>query len=284
MVILYLLWWYHALGCSIIGSAGFDVKLSAPSFAAVGGSALLKCDYTVPADMLHKVEWLKNSTKFFQYVKERKPPFRNFTLTGATIDWTESSERQVMLRDLDLDATGLYSCEVSTDTPIFTKSSDYHEITVMEGQKEAPRITFGKLVYTVGEKLHVNCSSGPTKPQPHLTWLINGKQAEPNLVRNYKGHTAELRIKIKKEHLRVLHLTCLSTIPAYMGDDWKDMRIYADHRSYSVSVHVLPNTSLTEPEIRVSSSGPMMSCSSAVIGGPSAFPLLFLLIFSTASN
>lgn len=36
-----------------------------------------------------------------------------------------------MLRDLDFEASGQYACEVSTETPIYTKPSEDLELTVM---------------------------------------------------------------------------------------------------------------------------------------------------------
>ncbi|CAB0013856.1 unnamed protein product, partial [Nesidiocoris tenuis] len=53
-----------------------------------------------------------------------------------SLQWNSSNEKQVMLKELDFDASGLYSCEVSTDTPIYTKPSDDLELTVMQ----APRV------------------------------------------------------------------------------------------------------------------------------------------------
>lgn len=50
---------------------------------------------------------------------------------GCLFQWVHSNERQVMLKDLDFDASGLYSCEVSTETPIFTKPSDDQELIIM---------------------------------------------------------------------------------------------------------------------------------------------------------
>jgi hypothetical protein len=64
----------------------FIVELRLPRYVMVGGSALLQCDYNVPMDQLHRVEWLRNSKKFFQFVKGRTPPFRNFSIPGAELD------------------------------------------------------------------------------------------------------------------------------------------------------------------------------------------------------
>ena len=47
------------------------------------------------------------------------------------LQWNESSERQILLRNMDFEASGIYSCVVSIQTPIFTKPSNDHELTVI---------------------------------------------------------------------------------------------------------------------------------------------------------
>lgn len=37
--------------------------------------------------------------------------------------WENSNETQVTLKDVQFDLSGQFYCEVSTDTPIFTKAS-----------------------------------------------------------------------------------------------------------------------------------------------------------------
>jgi len=49
----------------------------------------------------------------------------------VTLQWNESSERQILLRNMDFEASGIYGCEVSTQTPIYTKLSNDHELTVI---------------------------------------------------------------------------------------------------------------------------------------------------------
>lgn len=62
------------------------VELRAPRYVSFGNSALLKCDYDVKEDDLHKVEWFHNQMKVWQYVKGRTPPFRNYSIVGSVID------------------------------------------------------------------------------------------------------------------------------------------------------------------------------------------------------
>jgi hypothetical protein len=52
----------------------------------VGDSALLQCDYSVSIEHLHRVDWLRNGKKIFQFVQGRNPPFRNFSIPGAELD------------------------------------------------------------------------------------------------------------------------------------------------------------------------------------------------------
>jgi hypothetical protein len=64
----------------------FTVELRLPRYVILGGSAVLLCEYSVENDQLHRVEWLRNRNKLFQYVKGRTPPFRNYSIPGAELD------------------------------------------------------------------------------------------------------------------------------------------------------------------------------------------------------
>ena len=64
----------------------FSVELKLPRYVLVGGSAILQCEYNVRMDQLHRVEWLRNAKKVFQFVNGRTPPFRNYSIPGAEID------------------------------------------------------------------------------------------------------------------------------------------------------------------------------------------------------
>ncbi|KAJ9585443.1 hypothetical protein L9F63_002751, partial [Diploptera punctata] len=85
-----------------------------------------------------------------------------------------------MLRNLEFQASGFYSCEVSTETPIYTKPSNDQELTVVQSQRNAPQLLTAKPAYKVGETLEANCTSSPARPTAHVTWLVNGKPARVN--------------------------------------------------------------------------------------------------------
>jgi hypothetical protein len=64
----------------------FTVELKVPRYVMLGGSALLQCEYNVLLDEVHRVEWVRNRNKIFQFVNGRTPPFRNFSIPGAELD------------------------------------------------------------------------------------------------------------------------------------------------------------------------------------------------------
>ncbi|XP_046388912.1 uncharacterized protein LOC124157890 [Ischnura elegans] len=170
------------------GAWGIHVKLHAPPYVVRGGSVDLRCNHSVDRALLHKVEWLKDGgRKLFQFVRGRNPPFRNFSIPGATLDWSRSNEHQIRLVGLELEASGVYSCEVSMETPIYTKPSNDEVITVIQRQAQDPEVWGRKPSYVVGESLEVNCTSSPSHPPAHITWLVNGRQVSEKSLRWYTG-------------------------------------------------------------------------------------------------
>ncbi|KAG8319515.1 hypothetical protein J6590_090433 [Homalodisca vitripennis] len=184
-----------------------------------------------------------------------------------------SDRHQVLLTNLHFDASGIYTCEVSTEKPIiYTKPSEELEITVIRtdihsadldivtgNQLENPRITFRKPEYTVGDWLQVNCTSASARPTPYVTWLLNGKKAgqvfpiahrksphhqvDESLIRSFNEQqpssvTAQLTLQLTEEHVDSLELTCLATIPKFLGNSIHPSE-YADHKSESVTVDVV---------------------------------------------
>lgn len=68
------------------GIDGFDVVLKVPRYMPVHHSVVLKCDYDLPLDNVYQVEWSRRGRRFFQFIKNRNPPYINQTIPGATLD------------------------------------------------------------------------------------------------------------------------------------------------------------------------------------------------------
>ncbi|CAH1376764.1 uncharacterized protein [Tenebrio molitor] len=248
------------------------LELIMPRYAIIGGDVILKCEHSVPPEQLYKVEWQKGGKKIFQYIKGRKPPFRYFPTSGADLNKTNSTEKQLHLSKLDFSASGSYSCMVSMETPIFTKDSKSKDLTVIAPQDEDPTITFNKSTYEIGEVLEANCTTAPARPPPHITWLINGEKTPDGLTKSFSngivhGHgyydqTAssikQLSIEVSELHVGEdgeLRLTCVATIPGYVNQN----EVFADERKTSVIIAI----EMTEvPAEAISNNNVSSSCNS----------------------
>ncbi|KAI8422488.1 hypothetical protein MSG28_006307 [Choristoneura fumiferana] len=96
-----------------------------------------------------------------------------------------ATENSITIENLDPSASGLYWCEVSLETPIFTAASPPHQLTVVYAQKHPPIITFGKPDAVVGGLLRANCTSAPAAPAPRLTWYIDNEKVDEESVRYF---------------------------------------------------------------------------------------------------
>ncbi|XP_057660601.1 uncharacterized protein LOC130896470 [Diorhabda carinulata] len=224
------------------------LELLMPRYAIKGGDVILRCNHSVPPEQLYKVEWRKSDNKIFQYIKGRKPPFRYFSIPGAELAKTNTSDKQIQLSKLDFSASGSYSCVVSMDTPIFTKDSEMKDLTIIEPQNYDPKITFNKNTYEIGEILEANCTTAPSRPPPHITWLINNEKVPDKLTKSYSngmihgyGYFDQKAVSIKQLSIEVsdlhvgddgqLTLTCMSTIPGYVNslENYADLRTAIAH-------------------------------------------------------
>ncbi|XP_017845189.1 uncharacterized protein LOC108601774 [Drosophila busckii] len=171
----------------INGQSDVEVKLVVPRWVERGNSATFECRHNVIKEILFKVTWLKvDKGKFFEFINGRNPPFRNSSIEGAEIDWDKSNETQVTLKNVQFDLTGQFFCEVSTDTPIYTKASADELMNVYLPQTGPPTIKFRKRTpFAMGEKLFALCNTTRGRPAPHITWLINGKKVEEKYVRTH---------------------------------------------------------------------------------------------------
>ncbi|XP_058063247.1 uncharacterized protein LOC131213255 [Anopheles bellator] len=188
------------------GQSTVNVQLVVKKYVERGSAVALYCENDVLPDILYKVTFLKEESKIFEYIKGRSPPYRNYSIPGAEIDWKKVTPSTLTLKNVDYDASGSYYCEVSTDTPIFTKASNDEMLHVMLPQKGPPTIEFAKKQLYYGDTLIANCTTSRARPQPHITWLINGKQVEDVHIRPLH-HTSKNshRSKLSQPSSAVLH-------------------------------------------------------------------------------
>ncbi|XP_033212647.1 uncharacterized protein LOC117170177 isoform X2 [Belonocnema kinseyi] len=218
------------------------VQLDAPHYVKLHTDVNLTCNHNVSDSNLRKVEFLRDNTKILQYIRDRSPPFR---ISVHNLEYTPDG-KTITLKKVGFPASGLYSCEVSTVSPIYEEESPRVKMEVIVPQTEDPVINVDKSIYLMGEYLNANCSSSPAHPAPHLTWLINEKEVDLQYV-NYNPHqrhkdlmssSVQLKIKLSELHSSEngqLEIRCDGTIP-----DYHQHKHYADVRSKTVTVQVMP--------------------------------------------
>lgn len=207
--------------CSSLEMISVDV----PRYPAVRGRALLVCNYDLGKDRLYSVKWYKDQNEFYRFVPKDNPPSQVFNVPWISVDKHQSNNRVVALRDLTLGATGVYTCEASSEAPRFKTISGAGSMQVLDLPDSRPLITGANLRgYRVEDWLDVNCTSPKSKPPALLKWYINNEKVDPSYVSAIPPmtepgglYTARLRLrfKLKRQHFIQGHVSIKCTAMIY---------------------------------------------------------------------
>ena len=95
-----------------------------PPHAVKGNPVVMRCNYDMQGDNLYSVKWYYNQKEFYRYIPSDNPKVTIFDNNpGVTVNAKASTEREVVLDNVDFDTSGLYRCEVSGDAPMFLTDS-----------------------------------------------------------------------------------------------------------------------------------------------------------------
>ncbi|XP_059482460.1 V-set and immunoglobulin domain-containing protein 1-like isoform X2 [Neocloeon triangulifer] len=229
--------------------------LRVPSQKLRSSDVTLKCFYDLQNGTLYSVQWYKDNSVFYRFVPADTPSGQMFPLPGVTVDLKGSNDNQVILRLLDLDSSGTYRCEVSSEAPEFLTEVAEAHMNVMALPKDPPKITGLRQKYNEGDPINLNCTSAPSKPLAVLYWFINGNQIIPTgkdskdgpFLTQYRSVTDEegleyvtlgLRLAAKKKFfnnlLHTMKIRCTSSMGVLM---W--------HVDLSTHIHAVSAASLT---------------------------------------
>ncbi|GBP74623.1 hypothetical protein EVAR_98490_1 [Eumeta japonica] len=154
----------------------------------------------------------------------------------------KASPTSIILDRMDFTASGAYACEVALETPLYSKVSKVHEITVIMPQKHAPKIKIKNRRIWSRDTLEAVCHSAPAHPAPHLTWFINNTKVDerfttPHGISKARHHhgvtlaTSNCSLHYPLGLLRLLpnqtlELSCVATIPSYVtiSEDFADVQ------------------------------------------------------------
>ncbi|XP_012534635.1 cell adhesion molecule 2 [Monomorium pharaonis] len=198
-------------------------SLQIPEHVVVNETVRMQCNFNLDKAPLYSVKWYKDGHEFYRYTPRDAPMVLTFPVPGVNVNRDESTESSVVLNNVNVTSSGRYRCEVSGEAPAFETVSDHGDMTVVVLPNEGPQITGGRSKYQVGDVVHMNCTSAPSKPPALLSWFINDEPADtnyligPTVVNEGNGlETARLGLKFRvaNKHFRQgdMKLKCLATI------------------------------------------------------------------------
>ncbi|XP_037883986.1 uncharacterized protein LOC119634113 [Glossina fuscipes] len=204
------------------------IEVRIPSYVVKDSMAQLECLYDLDGEALYSVKWYKDGNEFYRYVPKDIPPAQTFHLPGITVDVHSSNDAVIILREVNLQTSGRFRCEISGEAPYFQTITQYGDMVVVALPDQGPpKITGGRLRYQIGDWVHVNCTSGRSKPPVQLSWFVNGQAAEPQALRKYKTiisgrddfetSVLGLQFRVARHHFRNgdMKLKCVASLSTF---------------------------------------------------------------------
>ena len=168
-------------------------SLEVPEAAIAGHSVHLTCDYDLEGQRLHQVKWYKGTQEFYRYSPSTRERAQVFPVENLLIDFHNSDERTVVLKELHVDMMGRYTCEVSTDGNSETVKAAA-DMIVVAIPRSGPHMQGYKADVSLGDELQLNCTSLYSKPAANLQFFINNE-----VVSNKSGWAHLRRYTITNE-------------------------------------------------------------------------------------
>ncbi|XP_068213885.1 uncharacterized protein [Palaemon carinicauda] len=169
--------------CSTALGDGIRItSLEVPETVDMGEDATLKCCYDLASHDLYSVKWYRDDEEFFRYMPSESPPMATQELNGVSVSKDQSNGDMIVLKNVELNSSGRYKCEVISDAPEFHTADKSAEMMVVVVPEEKPLIHGTQHEYHIGDFARLTCTSARSLPPAQLTWQINGKQAPPEYL------------------------------------------------------------------------------------------------------
>ncbi|PBC32981.1 hypothetical protein APICC_08800 [Apis cerana cerana] len=143
-----------------------EVRIQIPTAVKKGDSAILNCWYDTEGDPLYTVKWYKGGREFYRYAPNEIPIFKTFPIGNLTVKKSESNATQVALTNLELDAAGVYSCEVSADAPSFQTACVQDTMNIVAEEN------------LTDERTGAACKKNPLKPHVRTYSPLDTNESE----------------------------------------------------------------------------------------------------------
>lgn len=189
-----------------------------PSIVQYRNSSTLRCTYDLENDKLYSVKWYRGNIEFYRYAPGDNPVVKSFEISGISVDLGKSNSAQVVLKDIEFNLAGTFSCEVTTDSPNIHTRVDRKSMSVVQLPEHPPEISVGREPLDYGDILRANCSSYPSRPPADLKFILNNitvNQSELLRRQNLRGWSdLQLELKLSVMHFNEgrLILQCVAQI------------------------------------------------------------------------
>ncbi|KAG5877092.1 hypothetical protein JTB14_026751 [Gonioctena quinquepunctata] len=91
----------------------------------------VRCSYDLENNTLYAVKWYRGGYEFYRFTPSESTTIKVFAIRGIDVDIQNSNPQQVVLRNIDFNLSGNFSCEVTTDGPQFHTGTDTKVMTVV---------------------------------------------------------------------------------------------------------------------------------------------------------
>ncbi|XP_068236116.1 uncharacterized protein [Palaemon carinicauda] len=216
-----------------------------PPVVVSGSRVRLICSYehsTDRLDPLYSVKWYHGVQQFYQYMPNKNPQVKIFTLPNLNVDEINSNQSTVVLMGVTKETSGAFRCEVMGDKPMFETDDSTRNMSVVDIPLWGPEIrglVQGSRVRP-GDIIKVQCLLGHSEPSVHVTWLINNDHLPPHAVTTYTTQRDErarmaqvftLELELENESFvgGAITLACNASLSSVYNKSTSVTLIHADH-------------------------------------------------------
>ncbi|XP_059096050.1 uncharacterized protein LOC131890669 [Tigriopus californicus] len=169
-----------------------------PMYPTQNQTITMDCVYKLSeGEYVDSIKWYKDNEEFYRILPN---PHRErdkvviFKKPGINLDRQNSGllkagTHQLVLKNLTLNATGRYMCQITESKPPFHTAQMEKNMHVIIPPDSGPEIhSLGK-AYTVDTVIDVLCTSGKSYPAPRLDFFINDKPVGEHFITRYPNQT-----------------------------------------------------------------------------------------------
>jgi len=193
------------LEVGLVGSIR-EAHLHFPSVVSIGEPVTLECRFKLEDESLYSVKLYRGNKEFLHFIPEFSPPYKVYPTRGISIKSVNMSLGSLMyqypssstiinakpsqigsgsivveLERVNLYTHGLYSCEISADSPSWDTRVVRRRLHVLVEPVKQPIIVGIEPAYKPGQDVNITCIAKDTYPSSNITWYTGGKKVPDQL-------------------------------------------------------------------------------------------------------